>query len=104
MTPESDEEIGEAVVIVIAGADALTPPGERDTGILSDVGERAVAIIVIEVAGGFLALGETFEGAAVDQENVGPAIVVVINHGGARAGTFDDVLFYAVAAVFGAGG
>ncbi len=66
VSPESDEEIGEAVVIVIAGADALAPSGERDTGFLGDVGESAVAIIVIEVAGGFLALGETFEGAAVD--------------------------------------
>ena len=64
--PKRDEKIGEAVVIVIAGADALAPSDERDAGFLGDVGESAVAIIVIEVAGGFVAFGETLEGAAVD--------------------------------------
>ena len=66
MSPESDEEIGEAVVVIIAGAHALAPSGERDTGFLGDIGESAVAIVVIEVAGGFVAFGKTFESAAVD--------------------------------------
>lgn len=104
MSPESDEEISEAVVVIIAGADPLPPSGECNAGFLSDVGESAVAIIVIEVAGGFLGLGEAFEGVAVDKENVGPAVVVIVDDGGASAGAFYDVLFDAFAAVFGASG
>ena len=50
IAPVGDEQVVEAVVIVIAGADALAPAGTRHTGLDGYVGERAVAIVFVEAA------------------------------------------------------
>src|SRR5262245_53680833 len=55
--PIADEQVIEAVVIVITYAAALTPSGARETSLLGDVCERAVAIIVKEVTGGLARAG-----------------------------------------------
>ncbi len=53
-----------AVVVIIAGADALAPAGARDACFQSDIGKGAVAIVFVEAADGFGAFGESgFEAA-----------------------------------------
>ena len=91
-----DVEIFAAVVVVVADADALAPAGVQQAGFLGDVGERAVVIVVVEMVrwrASFCARDGVIELRAVDDENVGPAVVVVVEDGDAGAGGFDDVFF-----------
>src|ERR1700680_4059959 len=49
-----DVEIFPAIVVVIADANALAPPGVGQAGFLRDIGEGSVVIVVIEMTrGGF---------------------------------------------------
>ena len=43
-----DEEVVEAVVIVVADGDRGCPPGPQQSGFLGDIGERAVAIVFVK--------------------------------------------------------
>ena len=52
VAPVGDEQIVEAVVVVVADATGLPPAGMGQPGLRGDVGERAVAVVVEQVAGG----------------------------------------------------
>ena len=103
LTVVGDEEIVPAVVVVVADADALSPPGAGEAGLEGDVGEGAVAVVFEEMAGGRLALGEAFEAGAVHEEDVDPVVVVVVVEGDAAAGGFEQVSVLVLASVDGAG-
>src|ERR1700722_4865131 len=93
-----DVEIFLAIVVVVADTNALAPAGMGEAGFLGDVGETAVVIVVIQMtSGGFLG-GSRIEAGAVSDENVGPAVVVVVENGDAGAGGFKDVFFGVYAA------
>src|SRR5579862_2567165 len=79
-----NEEIQQAVAVVITPRGAGGPAAERDTRFFGDVGERAVVIVVVEAI-----LAE------VRDVDVWPAVVVVIRHGDAEAPAFvrDSRLF-----------
>ncbi len=98
-----NEEIVETVVIIVADARALSPAGMEQAGFGGNVGESAVAIIFEEMIGGFLASGKTFKARAVDEENIQPAVVVVIIEGDAAAGGFEEILVLVFAAEDGFG-
>jgi len=74
----ADEKIVEAVVVVIAYADALSPAGMYETSGRGDVAESAVTIIFEEMRVRFPAFWKTFQAPAVDQENVQPAVVIIV--------------------------
>ncbi len=79
------EEIGPAVVVVIAHGDAHPVALACHPGSVGDVGEGQVPVVVEEpvlVLVAFLLEGR--DGRAVDEEDVGIAVVVVIEHGHAR--------------------
>ena len=99
-----DVKIFPAVVVVIAHADALAPPGGGESGFDGDIREGAVMIVAVEMTGGGFALGSAFESGAIDEEDVGPAVVVVVEDGDASAGGFEDVFFGVDAAEYGFGG
>src|SRR3979490_485277 len=67
-------------------------------GFFGDVGESAVAVVVVEMAGGRFAGGQPFQFRAVDDENIGPAVIIVIEDGGAGSCCLDDVLLRVFAA------
>src|SRR5262249_18646995 len=78
-----DEEIGEAVVVVVAPDAAEAVVGAGDAGGVGDVGEGAVAVVAVEgVLFGDVAVVAV---AAVDEIDVLPAVIVVI--GDAQAGS-----------------
>ena len=88
-----DVEVGPAVVVVVTDGNAEAPAVVGDSGLGGDVGEGSIVIIVEE--GGvwrhsFVVHGRN--GAAVDEVDVHPAIVVVVEQSDAGADAFDDVL------------
>ena len=89
----SDVEVVEAVVVVVACADSLSPAARSQPGLLSHVGKAAIVIVVEQMIGGSGLARRHLKGGAVDDEDVGPAIIVIIKDGDAGAGGFDDVLF-----------
>ena len=99
----SHEEIVEAVVVVIADADSLAPAGMQEPGFLGDVGEGAVAIVSEKMIGGLLTNWKAFKARAVNQENVKPAVVIVIVESDAAASRFEKEFVFVLAAEDGLG-
>src|SRR6185503_715057 len=81
-----------AVVVVVAGARALTPAALCEPGLRGDIFERAVTPVPVEMIRRLLPFGKAFERGAVDEEDVGPSVRVVVEHGGAAAGRLEQVL------------
>ena len=73
-----DKEVEIAVVVVVADADSLSPAMPDQPSLLGDVGKGSVSIVLIEVVGRLQALGKIFYSPAIDDEDVEPAIVVVV--------------------------
>ena len=88
-----DVEIEIAVVVVVADGDAglvrlrVGPAVAGDAGRRGDVGERAVLVVVIQRV--------RRAGRAVDEVQIGEAVVVVVDPGDAGAEGLDHVLFAA---------
>ncbi len=87
-----DEKILKAIVVVIAHGHSQTEHGNRQAGFASDVGEASVVVVVIQLErGGCTRMaGPVF---AIDQHDVGPSVVVVVNEGAARAHGFGKIFF-----------
>jgi hypothetical protein len=84
-----EEQVLEAVVVVVADADAHSPAGIGESGFGGHIGKRAVAVVVIEPVAG--ARRSAFERTAAEQEDVHPAVVVVVEEGASAAHRFHDV-------------
>src|SRR5213080_1321951 len=93
------EEILKAVVVVVTNANALSPAGVGYASLQSNVGECAVSIIFEEMGRWLLALGETFQARSVHQENVEPAVVVVIIKSNAAASGLKQIFVLVLVAV-----
>ncbi len=92
-----DVEIGEAVGVVVAYSDAHAIAAAGDASFLCDVGEGAVAIVVVEGVAEGNGRSPKIAGAAVDQIDVDPAVVVVVEEGAAGAGGFGEIFLEGVA-------
>ena len=99
----ADEEIVEAVVVIIADAHGLSPAGVGEAGLERHIGEGAIAIIFEEVTDRLLSFGETFQAPPIDQKDIEPAIVVVIVEGDAASRGFEEILIFFYAAKDGLG-
>src|SRR5437016_4010229 len=87
----ADEEVVPAVVVVIADTAALAPSRAGESRFHGNVSEGAVAIVFEEVRDGFLSFGEAFEARAVDQEDIDPVVVIVVEEGHTAAGGFEQI-------------
>src|SRR5262249_12544581 len=56
-----------------------------------NVSKSSIVVVVIKVAGGRASRRETFQRSAIDEEDVGPAIVVVIKDGHSCSGALQNV-------------
>src|SRR4030081_2571525 len=88
-----DVEVFPAVVVVIAHADALTPARGGQTGLDGYITEGSIVVVAVKMVGRSFAFGESFESCSVNEEDVRPSVVVVIEDGHARAGRLDNVFF-----------
>src|SRR5688572_30601854 len=87
------------VVVEVAGAGGLAPAAVRQTGARGHVLERAVPAITIEMVGRLLPFRKALQHRPVDEEDVDPAVAVIIERGRARAGRLDQVRIRALCAV-----
>ncbi len=86
-----DVDIGPAVVVVVGDRGAESPAIVGDACFGGDVGEGSVVIVVEERGVGRRCLaGQRIVGGAVDEIDVQPAVVVVVDQADARANGFDD--------------
>src|SRR5262249_22677600 len=95
----ADEQIIEAVVVVVADADALSPAGVCNTSLECHVGKGAVAIVLEEMRDRFLANRKTFEPRTINEKNIEPAVVVVIVERNTAARGFEQIFVLMFAAV-----
>ncbi len=95
--PVGHEDVGPAVIVVIGNGHAKAPAVVGDAGLLRNVGEGSIVIVVEE--GGVrrrLFTGERVEGGPVHDVDVHPTIVVVVNEADAGAlGLNNELLFRA---------
>ena len=87
-----DVEIDPAVVVVVARAGAHAVVAMSNAGLLGDVVERAVAAISEQAVPCLPRDRRIGHRSAVDQEDVDPAVVVVVEEQPARADGLDQVL------------
>src|SRR5579884_689394 len=90
LRPTGDEDIFKAVVIEIADSYSIGVAGVKQTSILRDVGEGAVAIVFIEPVRGIS--GRIAPTRTGQDEEIHPAVVVVIDEGGPAAHGLDNVI------------
>ena len=91
VTPERAEQVIPAIVVVVANAHAGLPSGSSKSGLLGDVGESAVAIVLEEMRGGLFSGGPVrVEPASIGEIDVEPSIIVIVKEGDAAAFRLDD--------------
>ena len=73
-----DEEVVEAVVVVVTDTNTLSPAGMDQTGLHCDVAKRTVAIVFEQMRVRLLAFWKTFQPPSVHQKNIQPAVVVIV--------------------------
>src|ERR1700693_2829704 len=84
-----NEKIFIAVIIEVADANAVSPPSIHQSRFFSNIRECAVTIVPIQAVAG--SDRNTIQLSAPKDENVHPAVVVVVEKGTTRAHDFDDV-------------
>ena len=93
----STEDVIEAVVVVVADANAICPADRLQSCFLRHVGECAVAIVLVEPIGRFRRIA--LEPRARKQKDIHPAVVVVVDECAATPVGLEDVLLRVHAAV-----
>src|SRR3954465_4411384 len=89
----SDVNVFPSIVVVVAHASPLSPPGGvSQSRLCGHVAEGAIMIISVEVVCWTFSRREPLEPGAVDKKDVRPSIVVIIEDCHAGAGGLDDVL------------
>ena len=99
-TEISDEQVRVSVVIVISHDAAKAPALSRDARRQGHIGECSVAIVpeqIVASAGRHLFPLKLFQCGAVDQVEVGMAVVVEVEPAGAASIHFEDIIFLAAA-------
>lgn len=91
------EDVVEAIIVVVPDANAASPTDAMQSGSLGNVCKRSIAIVLVQAIGG--AFGSAVETCAGENEEIHPAVVVVIDESAAATRGFDDVLVAFNAAV-----
>ena len=103
MAVVTDEEIVPAIVVVVADTAALTPAAVCKASFGCDVGEGTVPIVLEEMRDGFLALRKSLDTGAVDEENVDPVVMIVVEESYSAACGFEEISVFAFTTVDGFG-
>ena len=91
-------EIFPAVVVVVTYGHAESPPAMCQARLDRYIGEGAIVIVAIKLAGMALGRVQVLERRTVDQKNIHPAVVVIVEDSDAAAHRLHDVAFFRAAA------
>ena len=86
-----DVEVLPSVIVVVAHAYPLPPSACRESSLHRHIGKSSIVIISVQMIGRGLSPGKSFEGRAIHQKNIRPAIIVIIEDCRTRSGSLDDV-------------
>ena len=86
-----DVEVLPSIIVVVAHAHPLPPSACRESSLHRHIGESSIVIISVQMIGRGLSPGKSFEGRAIHQKNIRPAIIVIIEDCRTRSGSLDDV-------------
>jgi hypothetical protein len=91
-----NEQVREAVIVIVADGDALAEAGMPDAGFLRDVREAAVAVVVVQARRrtSTLFVGRDREPPSLHQQQVHVAVLIVVDPGGAAPHDFGDVMLF----------
>src|ERR1700722_6453661 len=97
LAPATEEEVVEAIVVIVADTDTGHPYRTLQSGLLRDVGEGAVAIVLIQTVGGA-------RRCAIDlqspwDKDIEPPVVVVVEESNTTTVSFEDILLLVGVAV-----
>jgi len=88
----SDVDVHSAVVVIVAHGTALAVDFQRESGLFGYIRERSVLVVVIKRGIGFSGL-MAWPIHGVDQQNVLPAVIVVVEETGPAAHGLRQILF-----------
>src|SRR5229473_2115176 len=91
------KNILESVVVVVADANAGRPAGCLQASLLRDVGERSVAIVLVQAIGGTRLIAR--QAGTRQQENIHPTVVVVVDESTTTTGRFQNIFLAVHAAI-----
>ena len=80
-----NEKIVEAIVIVISNAACLTPSRTSESSLPGDIREGSIAIVMKQIAGGLTISSCGIQAGSVDEEDIEPAVIVVVKERHASA-------------------
>ena len=86
-----EEQIVQPIIVVIADGDAGDPAGTREAGFRGDIEKRSIAIVFVQPVAGAGRSGA--EARATQDQNIEPAIVIVIEERDAATDGFEDMMF-----------
>ena len=88
LPPIRDEQVVVPAVVVVPDADGRCPAAPHQPGVLGHVGERAVAVVSVQAVGG--AGRDSIHETPVQDEDVEPSVVVVIEERRSAADGLED--------------
>src|SRR5277367_4565412 len=88
-----DEKVQVAVIVVVPVANPLAPAVPHQSCFFSDVGKSPVVVVTVQVVCGFLAFGKILQAPAVDDEDIQPTIVVIVEERDTAAGRGKQKVF-----------
>ena len=88
-----DIKIGVSIPVVVTGRHSHAIASARHTRLFGHVRESAVAIIVVEGVSQRMHRSKKIAGAAIDEVNIHPTVVVVIEKGASCSRRFGKVFF-----------
>src|SRR6185369_13053676 len=89
LSPAGDEEVLEAIIVIVTDADNAGPACFPQPRTLGYVGESAVAVVLEEPVAG--ARGGVLQASAGEQKNIQPAVIIEVEECAAAAESFDNV-------------
>ena len=90
LLPAGEENVLESVVVVVADGNAVKIARAKQARTLGHVGKRAVAVVFVKAIGGVARrIAETGAG---ENQDIEPAVVVVVEEGGPAAHGFQDIV------------
>src|ERR1700733_14966643 len=94
------KEIIVAIVVVVADTTGLSPAGfVLQAGASRYIGKGTVAVVLEKMTAGLLAGGKAFESPAIDEEEIEPAIGVIVVEGESAAGGLQQIFVGLLSAV-----